>query len=115
MFQPKQNALPLQEQRTDDEAPNTSVPAVTDEGKEEDPYLELAREVRDKVMAIVEDAAGDGGLQCLINCTDRRDEATTWWWFEEALTHIREAGACLEAAVLRIEQANTPVPFVPTE
>lgn len=115
MIGPEQNALPLQEQRTDDETPSTSVSASLCEDKVDDPYLALAQEIRDKIMAIVDDAAVDGGLQCLINCTDRRDEATTWWWFEEALTHIREAGACLEAAVLRIEQSLKPVPFVPTE
>lgn len=115
MRRPEQNALPLQEQRTDDETPNTSVPAVANEGKEEDPYLALAREVRDKVMAFVDDAESGGGLGCLIACTNRREEETLWWWLKTALNRLREASACLEAAVLRIEQAAKPVPFVPTE
>jgi hypothetical protein len=70
---------------------------------EGDPYLNLAKEIRDKVQAIIDDANGGGGLGCLINCTSRKEDEVLAWFLDDALACLRTAAHLMQCAVERIE------------
>ncbi len=108
----KQNVLPLQEQHID-ESSNSSL-SVSDNSSKTDPYLVLAREVRDQIQTIVTEATEDGGLGCLINCAD---EETVLWGLNDVLRHLVLAAHLMKTVVEHLEhlesRADLPIPFEP--
>jgi hypothetical protein len=69
-----------------------------------DPYLALAKEVRDKLQAMVDEADQGADLGCLINCTDRTKDETMFGWLSDALSSLTTAAHLLQCVVDRIEK-----------
>jgi hypothetical protein len=69
-----------------------------------DPYLGLAKEVRDKIQIIIDDAEEGGGLGCLINCTNPGTQPELAVIFDHVLNCLRIAVHLMESAVERIEE-----------
>jgi hypothetical protein len=73
---------------------------------EGDPYLDLAKEVRDKLAAIVKDAEEGSDLGCLINCTNPTAQPEVAELLDDVLHCLKIATRLMETAVERIEDED---------
>ena len=84
---------------------------TTEEG---DPYLELAKEVRDQIQVMATDIENAEGLACLDNCTDGTDLPLAIW-LNRARKYVAQAAVDMNAAVhLLEERAKAAKEEVPT-
>jgi hypothetical protein len=111
----KQNALPLEEQRTG-ETPKESLSAPAENSKAEGDaaYLALAQGVASDVVKFVSVMNDTGMLECLINCDDYGDDMLTFH-IRRLDEHLRLAAQRAKAMVKRLELLVNPVPFEPTD
>ena len=112
LFQPKQNALPLQGPRTD-ETPNTSVPAPEKISKAEGDaaYLALAEELRDKLWDVT---LGPAGILDLLGHVS--SQSAVFVPLNRASQHLRHAARHMSLAVEQMgAEADEPIPLVPTD
>lgn len=71
--------------------------------KPKDPYLKLAKETRDKLVAIVHEAEQGGGIGCLLNCNDSGDVIINAL-LESVQIRIYQAADAMTALVKRLEE-----------
>ena len=71
-----------------------------------DPYLGLAKEVRDKIQIIIDDAEEGGGLGCLINCTDPDERPVVAEALDHVFNYLKIAARLMESAVKCIEECE---------
>lgn len=83
--------------------PSEAAHLLAEDSDDGDPYLALAKEVRDKIQPLATDIENAEGLACLDNCTDGADLPLAIW-LNRARKYVAQAALDMNAAVQLLEE-----------